>query len=135
MQSSRATGSMARGQHFNVLSQLLTRSCSQWLWQRIFGVIHGFPSGYSFCLTTNPLWRFLSLEHRRTPTLWSYWYCYLSLLAVRYSFSFTSSPVQGKANPIADAFPVLTCSASGSWLLMQTQLQPWSPLHSWRIFR
>ena len=28
---------------------------------------------------------------------------YLSLLAVRYSFSYTSSPVQGKANPIADA--------------------------------
>ena len=38
----------------------------------------------------------------RAPTIMSL-VRYLSLLAARYSFSFTASPVRGKSNPIADS--------------------------------
>ena len=82
---------------------------------------YGHPNGLTFYQIMTQWWNILRSDTSRAPTIMSL-VRYPSLLAARHSFSFTTSPVRVKSDPIADLIVSLSVPVSA--------LSPASPPHA-----
>ena len=97
--SLRAIGFWARGQLRSPHCALLTRSCSLWSWRHYLWGPLWVTKRIQFLCDNKAVVVSLTSGISKDPNL-MFLLCYLSLLAVHHSFSFT--PIRGKAKPVDD---------------------------------